>query len=132
MVNIGLWVSIGMEDPPVLAGFFHGKSHLEMDDDFGVPPLTQESSMYYWLVVTGCHEFYFPILIGNFIIPIDFHILQRGSKHQPDYWDSDVSIHWNNSWVYKPTYDPEGSHCSCLPRGFNIICMILEKLDMGY
>ena len=24
-----------------------------------------------WLVVTGCHEFYFPINLGNVIIPID-------------------------------------------------------------
>ena len=27
--------------------------------------------------------FYFPRNIGNFIIPIDFHIFQRGSNHQP-------------------------------------------------
>ena len=26
----------------------------------------------------GCHEFYFPINIGFLIIPIDFHIFQRG------------------------------------------------------
>ena len=26
----------------------------------------------------GCHFWHFPILIGNFIIPIDFHIFQRG------------------------------------------------------
>ena len=26
----------------------------------------------------GCHEFYFPINIGLLIIPIDFHIFQRG------------------------------------------------------
>ena len=32
----------------------------------------------------GCHEFYFPIDIGNFIIPIDVHIFQRGWNHQPD------------------------------------------------
>ena len=31
----------------------------------------------------GCHECYFPIHIGFIIIPIDFHIFQRGSKHQP-------------------------------------------------
>ena len=27
--------------------------------------------------------FYFPINIGFIIIPIDFHIFQRGSNHQP-------------------------------------------------
>ena len=26
----------------------------------------------------GCHEFYFPMTIGNTIIPTDFHIFQRG------------------------------------------------------
>ena len=31
-----------------------------------------------WLVVTGCHEFYFPMIIGNLILPMDFHIFQRG------------------------------------------------------
>ena len=28
--------------------------------------------------------FYVPINIGNVIIPIDFHIFQRGSNHQPE------------------------------------------------
>ena len=28
--------------------------------------------------------FIFSIIIGNVIIPIDFHIFQRGSNHQPD------------------------------------------------
>ena len=37
-----------------------------------------------WLVVGGVeHQFYFPRNIGNFIIPIGFHIFQRGSNHQP-------------------------------------------------
>ena len=31
----------------------------------------------------GCHLDYFPRNIGNVIIPIDFHIFQRGSNHQP-------------------------------------------------
>ena len=31
----------------------------------------------------GCHFWHFPINIGNFIIPIDVHIFQRGSYHQP-------------------------------------------------
>ena len=31
----------------------------------------------------GCHFFNFPINIGFVIIPIDFHIFQRGSNHQP-------------------------------------------------
>ena len=31
----------------------------------------------------GCHECYFPIHIGFIIIPIDFHIFQRDSNHQP-------------------------------------------------
>ena len=31
----------------------------------------------------GCHELCFPINIGFLIIPIDFHIFQRGSNHQP-------------------------------------------------
>ena len=30
--------------------------------------------------------FYFPRNIGNVIIPIDFHIFQRGWNHQPDYF----------------------------------------------
>ena len=29
------------------------------------------------------HQWYFPINIGNLIIPIDVHIFQRGSNHQP-------------------------------------------------
>ena len=33
----------------------------------------------------GCHLAYFPINIGFLIIPIDFHIFQRGSNHQPDF-----------------------------------------------
>ena len=32
----------------------------------------------YWLVVKGCHEFYFPINIGLLIIPMDFHIFSEG------------------------------------------------------
>ena len=31
----------------------------------------------------GCHGFYLPRYIGFLIIPIDFHIFQRGSNHQP-------------------------------------------------
>ena len=40
--------------------------------------------MYIWLVVWNI--FYFPILIGNVIIPTDFLIFQRGGeiRHQPD------------------------------------------------
>ena len=38
-------------------------------------------AMIFWLVV-WLPFFIFPY-IGNFIIPIDFHIFQRGSNHQP-------------------------------------------------
>ena len=38
--------------------------------------------MSHWLVVTGTF-FIFPY-IGNVIIPIDFHIFQRGWSHQPE------------------------------------------------
>ena len=40
------------------------------------------------------HQFCFPINIGNFIIPIDFHIFQRGSNHQPDQY---VFFNWFGS-----------------------------------
>jgi hypothetical protein len=35
-----------------------------------------------WLVVWNMN-FIFPIILGNGIIPTDFHIFQRGSNHQP-------------------------------------------------
>ena len=43
----------------------------------------------------GCHEFYFPINIGLLIIPIDFHIFQRGSIHTTngDYLDELQQAH---------------------------------------
>ena len=43
-----------------------------------------EDKEYQWLVGGLEHQFYFPINIGLLIIPIDFHIFQRGSNHQPD------------------------------------------------
>ena len=45
-----------------------------------------EKPGYSGLVVTGCHEFYFPINIGNLIIPIDFPIFQRGGPGPPTSW----------------------------------------------
>ena len=33
----------------------------------------------------GCHQFYFPRNIGNVIIPIDFHIFQRGGPTTNQY-----------------------------------------------
>ena len=42
----------------------------------------------------GCHEFYFPIHIGFLIIPIDFHIFQRGSNHQP-------ASHWCLQFLFR-------------------------------
>ena len=33
----------------------------------------------------GCHEFYFPINIGLLIIPMDFHIFQRGGPTTNQY-----------------------------------------------
>ena len=38
-----------------------------------------------WIYLVGglVAIFYFPINIGFLIIPIDVHIFQRGSKHQP-------------------------------------------------
>ena len=40
----------------------------------------ENGNVYIWLVVTGT---FFPY-IGNVIIPIDFHMFQRGWNHQPD------------------------------------------------
>ena len=38
-----------------------------------------------YILVGGLeHQFYVPRNIGNVLIPIDFHIFQRGSNHQPD------------------------------------------------
>ena len=56
-------------------------------------------SMYiiYWLVVTGCHFFYFPRNIGNVIIPMDFHIFQRGGPGPPT---SIPCIHTDPSWEW--------------------------------
>ena len=35
--SIAMEVSIAMELPKTLDGLFHGKSHLEMDDNWGYP-----------------------------------------------------------------------------------------------
>ena len=44
-------------------------------------PLTFRFITGWWF---GCHLDYFPINIGFLILPIDFHIFQRGWNHQPD------------------------------------------------
>ena len=44
-----------------------------------------KSTMDHWLVVWNI--FYFSHILG-IIIPIDFHIFQRGSNHQPDHYGS--------------------------------------------
>ena len=43
----------------------------------------------------GCHEFYFPINIGNVIIPIDFHIFQRGGEKPP----TSIDFHSFGKWL---------------------------------
>ena len=58
----------------------------------------------------GCH-FYFPINIGLLIIPIDVHIFQRGSNHQPEitfgFWHClEAPTSWNEevmwaSWDFR-------------------------------
>ena len=92
----GMWIGYGYGVSqnggyPHMVGFYKRDnpwpSYGKMDDGWGYPPF-QESSVSYpsihnWLVVWNI--FYFPILIGNFIIPIDFHIFQRCWNHQPDY-----------------------------------------------
>ena len=45
-----------------------------------VIPKNSENRSGWWF---GCHLDYVPINIGNFIIPIDCPIFQRGSNHQP-------------------------------------------------
>ena len=50
----------------------------------------------------GCHLDYFPRNIGLLIIPIDFHIFQRGSNHQPVMLGSLLyfnSCYWNHGSV---------------------------------
>ena len=53
-----------------------------VDHFHSFPPSSIIKCINVWLVVTGTF-FIFPY-IGNFIIPIDFHIFQRGSNHQSD------------------------------------------------
>ena len=51
---------------------------------------------YSWLVVTGCFIFIFPY-IGNFIIPIDVHIFQRGGPTTNQIGSPIFYVPWN-SW----------------------------------
>ena len=52
---------------------------LTSSDRYDDPPSVSK----YGNLVGGLeHQFYFPIQLG-IIIPIDFHIFQRGSNHQP-------------------------------------------------
>ena len=63
----------------------------------------------------GCHEFYFPINIGLLIIPIDFHIFQRGSNHQP----VEIFDHNTTHTVFdaQPIWKPDETHTlSCVSK----------------
>ena len=60
-------------------------SHPAVHSPWGCPTIMGGPIVYRLLVGGLEHEFYFPIYLGNVIIPIDFHIFQRGSNHQPVY-----------------------------------------------
>ena len=97
----------------------------------------------------GCHQFYFPRNIGFLVIPIDFHIFQRASNHQPVYIyiypiiSTAVSYHcylvtWSPGfWTNRPTSSPKKrlrQGCSSLFRLFQFVVVQFGAsfLDIPY